>query len=49
VSYVREHDDGPPWDFPAQREATGLPAVLLDRQPYGEVDPSRLPAAVGAR
>jgi benzoyl-CoA reductase/2-hydroxyglutaryl-CoA dehydratase subunit BcrC/BadD/HgdB len=49
VAYVREHDDGPPWDFPAQREATGLPAVLLDRQPYGEVELSRLPAAVGAR
>ena len=36
VSYVREHDDGPPWDFPAQREATGLPAVLVDASRYGE-------------
>ncbi|GAB3577535.1 hypothetical protein GCM10027445_43270 [Amycolatopsis endophytica] len=35
ISYVREHDDAPPWDYPAQREATGLPSVLLERQPYG--------------
>jgi benzoyl-CoA reductase/2-hydroxyglutaryl-CoA dehydratase subunit BcrC/BadD/HgdB len=45
VSYVREHDDAPPWDFPAQRAATGLPAVLIDRQPYGSVDLDRLPVA----
>ena len=35
VSYVRSHDDGPPWDFPAQRAAAGLPAALLECQPYG--------------
>ncbi|MFV2195347.1 2-hydroxyacyl-CoA dehydratase [Nocardiopsis sp. LOL_012] len=35
VCYVREHDNAPPWDFTAQREAAGLPAVLLDRQPHG--------------
>ncbi|WP_020418926.1 2-hydroxyacyl-CoA dehydratase family protein [Amycolatopsis sp. ATCC 39116] len=39
ISYVREHDDAPPWDYPAQREATGLPAVLLERQPYGGLTP----------
>ncbi len=48
VSYVREHDDGPPWDFPAQRAATGLPAVLVDRQPYGSVDLDRIPVPVGS-
>jgi len=37
VSYVRDHDDAPAWDFPAQRAATGLPSVLLDRQPYGDL------------
>ncbi|GHE91269.1 hypothetical protein GCM10017786_24600 [Amycolatopsis deserti] len=35
IAYAREHDDAPPWDYPAQREATGLPSVLLERQPYG--------------
>lgn len=35
LSYVRVHDDAPPWDFPAQRATTGLPAALLERQPYG--------------
>jgi benzoyl-CoA reductase/2-hydroxyglutaryl-CoA dehydratase subunit BcrC/BadD/HgdB len=44
VSYVREHDDAPPWDFPAQRAAADLPAVLIDRQPYGSIDLDRLPA-----
>jgi benzoyl-CoA reductase/2-hydroxyglutaryl-CoA dehydratase subunit BcrC/BadD/HgdB len=42
VSYVREHDDAPPWDFPAQCAATGLPAVRIDRQPYGSVALDRL-------
>ncbi|KAA9156682.1 2-hydroxyacyl-CoA dehydratase [Amycolatopsis acidicola] len=35
ISYAREHDDAPPWDFPEQRAATDLPAVLAERQPYG--------------
>ncbi|MBZ6259650.1 2-hydroxyacyl-CoA dehydratase family protein [Streptomyces olivaceus] len=35
VSYARIRDDAPGWDYPAQREATGLPSVRLSRQPYG--------------
>ena len=37
VSYVRRFDDGPPWDFPAQRAAAGVPAVLVEQQEYGRV------------
>lgn len=47
VAYVRRGDDAPAWDLPAQRAATGLPAVLLGRQPYGGLDPAA-PAAVRA-
>lgn len=49
VSYVRAGDDAPPWDFPAQAEAlraAGIPAVLVDRQEYGMIDLTSLPAAV---
>ncbi|MEU7790312.1 2-hydroxyacyl-CoA dehydratase family protein [Amycolatopsis sp. NPDC049159] len=46
-SYARVHDDAPPWDFPEQRAATGLPAVLAERQPYGELTGEAL-AALGA-
>jgi hypothetical protein len=42
LSYARAHDDAPAWDFAAQRDAAGVPAVLIDRQPYGEVDLSPL-------
>ncbi|SED09721.1 2-hydroxyglutaryl-CoA dehydratase, D-component [Amycolatopsis tolypomycina] len=45
-SYARVHDDAPPWDFPEQRAATGLPAVLAERQPYGELTPEALAALV---
>ncbi|MBN6038996.1 2-hydroxyacyl-CoA dehydratase family protein [Amycolatopsis sp. 195334CR] len=38
LAYVRRHDDAPPWDFPAQREAAGVPATLVDRQEYGRID-----------
>ncbi|MEW2569480.1 2-hydroxyacyl-CoA dehydratase family protein [Streptomyces sp. NPDC047070] len=38
VSYARVRDDAPPWDYAAQQAATGLPSVLLSRQPYGELD-----------
>ncbi|MCW1099966.1 2-hydroxyacyl-CoA dehydratase family protein [Streptomyces sp. RS2] len=38
VSYARVRDDAPGWDYPAQREATGLPSVLVNRQPYGALD-----------
>jgi hypothetical protein len=51
LSYVRDLDEGPPWDFPAQRaavESAGLPSVLIDRQPYGSVDPHRIPDMIGA-
>ncbi|WP_143262930.1 2-hydroxyacyl-CoA dehydratase family protein, partial [Amycolatopsis pretoriensis] len=37
LSYARVHDDAPPWDFPEQRAATGMRAVLAERQPYGEL------------
>ena len=49
VSYVRDLDEGPPWDFPAQSAdvaAAGIPAVLIDRQTYGSVDISKLPQRV---
>lgn len=46
LSYARVHDDAPPWDFPDQRAATGLPAVLAERQPYGELTSEAL-AALG--
>lgn len=50
LSYCREHDEAAAWDFPAQRDAAGLPAVLIERQTYGEVDLSALDAALaGAR
>lgn len=48
LSYARVHDDAPPWDFPEQRAATGLPAVLAERQPYGELAPETLAALVPA-
>lgn len=35
ISYVRARDNAPPWDFAAQQRATGLPAILLEQQPYG--------------
>ncbi|WP_103341954.1 2-hydroxyacyl-CoA dehydratase family protein [Amycolatopsis sp. CA-126428] len=47
-SYARVHDDAPPWDFPEQRAATGLRAVLAERQPYGELTPEALAALVPA-
>ncbi len=47
-SYARIHDDAPPWDFPEQRAAAGLPAVLAERQPYGELTPEALAALVPA-
>lgn len=45
VGYVREADEAPLWDFEAQRRATGLPAVLLERQAYGRVDYAALRGA----
>jgi benzoyl-CoA reductase/2-hydroxyglutaryl-CoA dehydratase subunit BcrC/BadD/HgdB len=51
VSYVRDLDEGPPWDFPAQRaavEALGVRSLLIGRQPYGSVDVQRIPSPIGA-
>jgi benzoyl-CoA reductase/2-hydroxyglutaryl-CoA dehydratase subunit BcrC/BadD/HgdB len=45
LAVVREHDEAPAWDFPAQAEAVDVPAVLLARQPY-RVDVDELRAAV---
>ncbi|WP_199432897.1 2-hydroxyacyl-CoA dehydratase family protein [Qaidamihabitans albus] len=47
LSYCRVQDPGPPWDFPRQRAEAGLPAVLLERQPYGVVDVDALRLALG--
>lgn len=46
LSYVRRHDDAPPWDFPAQREAAGVPAAIVERQEYGQIDPDDLDRAL---
>ncbi|MGY1809461.1 2-hydroxyacyl-CoA dehydratase [Blastococcus sp. SYSU D00669] len=45
LAVVREHDEAPAWDFPAQAAAVDVPAVLLARQPY-RVDADALRAAV---
>nr|WP_281371690.1 2-hydroxyacyl-CoA dehydratase family protein [Petropleomorpha daqingensis] len=34
LAVVREHDEAPAWDFPAQAAAVDVPAALLARQPY---------------
>lgn len=47
VAYVREQDDAPAWDLPAQREVASrhdVPLVLLEHQRYGQVDPNPLDA-----
>lgn len=49
VCYARVHDDAPRWDYPAQRAATGLPSVLLSRQPYGALDDEAAEALTGLR
>ncbi|MGR6917431.1 2-hydroxyacyl-CoA dehydratase [[Actinomadura] parvosata] len=38
VAYSRAGDEAPAWDFPAQRAALDVPAVLLERQEYGRAD-----------
>jgi benzoyl-CoA reductase/2-hydroxyglutaryl-CoA dehydratase subunit BcrC/BadD/HgdB len=48
VAYARISDDAPTWDFPAQRAAVRVPAVLLDRQPYGQVDVAAMTLEVDA-
>ncbi|AXL92815.1 2-hydroxyacyl-CoA dehydratase [Streptomyces sp. CB09001] len=49
VCYARVRDDAPGWDYPAQREATGLPAVLLNRQPYGALGAEAAEELAGLR
>ncbi|MGY1812324.1 2-hydroxyacyl-CoA dehydratase [Blastococcus sp. SYSU D00820] len=46
LAVVREHDEAPAWDFPAQAAAAGVPAALLARQPY-RTAADDLRAAVG--
>ncbi|SOD98338.1 2-hydroxyacyl-CoA dehydratase family protein [Blastococcus haudaquaticus] len=46
LAVVREHDEAPAWDFPAQAAAVDVPAVLLARQPY-RVDLAKLREVVG--
>jgi len=49
VAYIRERDDAPGWDLPAQRSVCarhGIPMVELDHQEYGRVDLDRLRAAL---
>lgn len=46
LSYVRKHDDAPPWDFPAQRDSAGVPAAIVEQQEYGKVDPHDLERAL---
>ncbi|GAB2675673.1 hypothetical protein GCM10027271_41010 [Saccharopolyspora gloriosae] len=46
LSYVRRYDDAPPWDFPAQRAAVDVPSAIVERQPYGEIDPRELDRAL---
>ncbi|MGP3936021.1 2-hydroxyacyl-CoA dehydratase [Nonomuraea sp. KM88] len=38
VAYCRAGDEAPAWDFPAQRAALDIPAVLLEHQDYGRAD-----------
>ncbi|NUP62969.1 MAG: 2-hydroxyacyl-CoA dehydratase [Nonomuraea sp.] len=38
LAYSRAGDEAPAWDFPAQRAALDIPAVLLERQEYGRAD-----------
>lgn len=49
LSYVRDNDGAPLWDFPAQRTAAALPALLLEGQPYGGLTGAALAAAAGLR
>jgi benzoyl-CoA reductase/2-hydroxyglutaryl-CoA dehydratase subunit BcrC/BadD/HgdB len=49
VAYVREHDDAPAWDVPAQQTVCSrhdVPLVLLEHQEYGQVDLAPVSAAL---
>lgn len=48
-SFVREHDDGPLWDYPSQARVArdaGIPSVMLPRQ-VG-MDPAAIAGAIEA-
>lgn len=47
LGVVREHDEAPAWDWPAQHAAAGLPGALLARQSY-RVPTGALAAALHA-
>jgi benzoyl-CoA reductase/2-hydroxyglutaryl-CoA dehydratase subunit BcrC/BadD/HgdB len=47
LSVVREHDEAPAWDYPAQAASSCVPAALLARQPY-RVAPADLRTALDA-
>lgn len=49
VGYVREGDQAPPWDYTAEREASGLPGTLLEHQRYGCIDFDGFRLPVGAQ
>lgn len=45
VAYLRERDDAPAWDVVAQRAVAarhGVPIVVLEHQPYGQIDLEQL-------
>lgn len=42
IGYARRSDEAPPWDFAAQRSRTGLPAVFVEHQSYGQIDLGQL-------
>lgn len=42
VSYVREGDEAPLWDFAVQSRAVEVPAVLVGGQRYGSIDLDRV-------
>jgi hypothetical protein len=46
LSYVREMDDAPLWDFAALGRAPGIHSRLIDRQGYGVIDASTLTSAI---
>ncbi|WP_329260266.1 2-hydroxyacyl-CoA dehydratase family protein [Actinoallomurus sp. NBC_01490] len=48
VCYVRDRDEAPAWDFPAQRRAAGVPAVILEHRRYGELGEDALPIIADA-
>lgn len=46
LSYTRDKDEAPLWDFAAQQAAAGMPAVMVSRQPYGAIDAGDLAEAL---